>query len=44
MGIIQIITPKSSVLAEEPLLQKKQVLSAKNIAENLCYESIKMMV
>ena len=28
MGIIQIITPKSSVLAEEPLPRIKQVLSA----------------
>ncbi|GBM92284.1 hypothetical protein AVEN_158429-1 [Araneus ventricosus] len=32
MGVIQIITPKSSVLAEEPLSRTKQVISAKDFA------------
>ncbi|GBM00792.1 hypothetical protein AVEN_257323-1 [Araneus ventricosus] len=32
MGVIQIITPKSSVLAEEPLSGTKQVISAKDFA------------
>ncbi|GBN53155.1 hypothetical protein AVEN_74116-1 [Araneus ventricosus] len=32
MGVIQIITPKSSVLAEEPLSRTKQVIPAKDFA------------
>ncbi|GBM58490.1 hypothetical protein AVEN_212749-1 [Araneus ventricosus] len=32
MGVIQIITPKSSVLAEEPLSRTKQAISAKDFA------------
>ncbi|GBM73981.1 hypothetical protein AVEN_121792-1 [Araneus ventricosus] len=32
MGVIQIITPKSSVLAEEPLSRTKQVISTKDFA------------
>lgn len=33
MGIIQIITPKSSVLAEESISPTNQVFSAKDFAE-----------
>ncbi|GBM07447.1 hypothetical protein AVEN_26508-1 [Araneus ventricosus] len=32
MGVIQIITPKSSVLTEEPLSRTKQVISAEDFA------------
>ncbi|GBM52178.1 hypothetical protein AVEN_97620-1 [Araneus ventricosus] len=32
MGVFQIITPKSSVLAKEPLSRTKEVISAKDFA------------